>query len=83
MIAKLAIKQRKSSIAAFVNGVKNCNKNIVQDESGRKEETMKRMCFVVLAALAIIVCIIAFQRFWEGKKENYVMNVQVKDALNQ
>ena len=32
---------------------------------------MKRMCFVVLAALAIIVCIIAFQRFWEGKKENY------------
>lgn len=32
---------------------------------------MKRMCFIVLAALAIIICVIAFQRFREDREENY------------
>ena len=32
---------------------------------------MKRMCFIVLAALAIIICVIALQRFREDREENY------------
>ncbi len=37
----------------------------------KQEAAMKKMCLVVLTALIIIICVIAFKRFTEAKEESF------------
>ena len=39
------------------------------------------MCLIMLAALAIIICVIALQRFQEEKEENYD-GILIEEKIN-